>query len=451
MESFVTLLPILLLIVAVAVLARLAINKRKRRHQIRSKAVEQPQLTVIAELPVAAQSQAAPEEAKPTLPQGMPPTAIEKVQPTIAQEAERRRPQTAAEELQPVIPEEPRQTTLLEAQPTAPEETEQIVTKDAQQKVMQKAPLPPMPETQITTVSVEKAKSTVTQKTQPTEEEIRRPERGQARSMTPESKPPLSGGERRKPIDRGGKPRSSTTDHKKYVPEREVRIPKPEIVCWKKERQWIPGVEVPEELLEKPGLSVLQNESSLLKDESEEAFWHLNQAIGKVIVRWNEDEGVREIEIGQEGYLLFKLSGERFNQGRLVKSPSSSGLYLVVTPEEWERDETLSGPPPVRPESVSLAGYSAHFFDLDKSSGQKIAFRLPDGRSLAIEAKAPRFELIGRRLKDANELVGPLFGEAPPRIRALDAQAWRNIRTVVVGEEGRGRRRWRMRLSRIQI
>lgn len=250
---------------------------------------------------------------------------------------------------------------------------------------------------------------------------------------------------RREPIKRGGKPRGPAQDLEKGrtqgVP---LRLPKPEIVCWKRERQWVVAVEVPEELLEKPGLTVLQSGSSLLRDEIEEACWRLEQVSGDVIVRWNEAEAVREVKVnlGQKNYLLFKLTGQNLNQGRRVKSPSS-GPYLVIAPNDWKRDELLAGPPPVMPESTSLVGYQAHFFDLERGGDQEIAFHLPDGRRRVLKAKAPRFDLVGNRIEDASEHMGPLFGKGPPRIRALDAQAWQEVSTVVIGEEGRGRRKWR--------
>lgn len=57
------------------------------------------------------------------------------------------------------------------------------------------------------------------------------------------------------------------------------------------------------------------------------------------MVRWVEDEVA--IAIGQESYLLFKLTVQG-EEGRRVKSPSS-GSYLAIVPEDWERDEVLSG------------------------------------------------------------------------------------------------------------
>ncbi|MBI2907077.1 MAG: hypothetical protein HYX92_05415 [Chloroflexi bacterium] len=64
-----------------------------------------------------------------------------------------------------------------------------------------------------------------------------------------------------------------------------------------------------------------------------------------------------------------------------------------------------------------------------------------------MEATASRFELIGARLKDANEDMGPLFGQGPPQILAAGQRGWRDIATVVVGEEGAGRHKWRTQFS----
>lgn len=227
--------------------------------------------------------------------------------------------------------------------------------------------------------------------------------------------------------------------------------PKPEVICWKRERQWILEVEVPEELLGSSGLVVLQNASLLTQDEYREGCWRLEQAFGEVMVRWNKDEDVREsnISLSKENYLLFKLTGQNQSQGRRVKSPSS-GSHLVVVPETWDRDEALSGSPPVTPAFVSISEYRAHFFILEKDDSGKIAFRIPDDMLVVIEPKASRFELTGNRLDDATEDRGPLFGQKPPQIHALDEQAWKDVETIVVGEEGSGKGRWRAAFSPVQ-
>lgn len=257
---------------------------------------------------------------------------------------------------------------------------------------------------------------------------------------------------KRKPLEpgkRGGRPRASTLDNENQTSQKaRPHHPKPEVICRKRERQWIPAVEIPEELFGSPNLAVLQNGLPLTQDESREGCWHLKEAYGQVVVQWKKDEVAREIKIalGEESYLLFKLSGQDQNQGRRVKSPSS-GSYLVMVPESWERDDTFSGPPPVTPESVSLTGYQAHFFELEKDGDGKIAFRTPTGESFEIESKAPQFELVGNRLNDASEDKGPLFSKCPPQVRTLDDQAWKDIGTIVIGEEGIGQGRWRQSFS----
>jgi hypothetical protein len=114
-----------------------------------------------------------------------------------------------------------------------------------------------------------------------------------------------------------------------------------------------------------------------------------------------------------------------------------------MVPDSWERDDTLSGPPPVTPESVFLPGYRAHFFELEKGSNKKIAFHTPVGESFVIESSAPQFELVGNRLNDASEDKGPLFGGAAPRIRALEEQGWKNVGTIDIDEDGIAKKGWR--------
>ena len=281
--------------------------------------------------------------------------------------------------------------------------------------------------------------------------EAERPGEGMAwRRITDEElvEPPAKA-KRPEPGKRGGRPRSGAKAEEKMVGQpTEPRRQKPEIICWKRERQWIPVVELPEELFESRNLVVVQNGLRLIQDESNEGCWQLREAYGQVLVRWEEDELAREtkVALGEERYLLFKLSGRDQNQGRRVKSPSS-GWYLVMVPDNWERDDTDSGPAPVAPEPVSLAGYKAHYFQLDRDGGGKIALRAPTGEPFVIESKAPQFELVGNRLYDASESVGPLFGERSPAIRALDTLTWKDVRTIVVGEEGSKRGRWRKAFS----
>jgi len=256
-------------------------------------------------------------------------------------------------------------------------------------------------------------------------------------------------GERRKPDpeQRGGRPRKATQGHgKQQKQETKPRRPKPEVVSWKRERHWILALEIPDEFLGKSALSVLQNGSPLTQDETEEWSWRLKDAFGQVDVCWNEggsDEKI-EIALGQNGYLLLKLSS--LDRGRCVKNPSF-GSYLVVVPESLERDETLSGPPPAAPEPTSIPGYRGHYFDLERGNSNPIAFHGQADTRLLVNPNMPRFELVGSRFNDASEEMGPLFGDRPPQIRDLDQEAWKDVETIVVGEEGPGKGKWRLGFS----
>lgn len=339
--------------------------------------------------------------------------------------------------LQENLIEESQSNSLDEMQLKAVLESPTRVTQDPQVAIVAETQPP----------AVEELCSPVAQETQPTKGgEIRPQVAGQESPLSvTQIAQPTPKSKRLEPIERGGRSRVSHRGPKKRSAENlKPRTPKPEIVCWKRERQWIPAVEVPEEL-RSFDLVVLQNGLPLTQDESEDACWHLRQVSGEVTLRWSEGENAREIKVllGQENYLLFKLSSQDRNQGRCVQFPSI-GSYLVIVSEDWERDEGLSGPPPVISENVSLDGYRAHFFELEKGSDKKIAFRTPEDMSVILELRASRFELIGNRLSDASEHIGPLFGGRPPQIGTLTDQVWKEVVTIVVGEEGTGKGRWRM-------
>lgn len=166
------------------------------------------------------------------------------------------------------------------------------------------------------------------------------------------------------PEDRGG--RSRETVPKKEgggEKKRRTRTPRPEIVCWKRKREWVLAVELPDGLSRKQNVAVIQDGQPLERDETENDCWRLARLHGEVVVRVTdaENESVFTLSLGDDSRLVFKLSGD--NRGRHVKHPSS-GSCLVVVPADWKRDETLAGPPRISPEDVCLAGYRAHFFEL---------------------------------------------------------------------------------------
>ena len=168
------------------------------------------------------------------------------------------------------------------------------------------------------------------------------------------------------PENRGG--RSRETSPKNQVESRKKRrprTPKPEIVCWKREREWVLAVELPDDFAESQNVTVVQDGKQLDKDETKESCWRLSQLHGEVVVRVldAENESLFKLPLDDAGCLIFKLSGGDRNRGRHVKRPGS-GSCLVVVPKDWKRDEALAGTPPYEPEDVCLLGYRAHFFEL---------------------------------------------------------------------------------------
>jgi hypothetical protein len=243
------------------------------------------------------------------------------------------------------------------------------------------------------------------------------------------------------PDKRGGRPRGSTKQSA-AVSSREPkpRPLKPEVICWNKGWEWIVGIEVPEEF-ESP--RVPQNDDLLEQDNSEEVRYPLHYIEGTVKVAWTEGE--KDIPIMKEGrnYLIFKMRRNWKGLGRLVNRPTS-GYYLAIVPEEWKRDEEMSGGAPVAPENVQLDGYKAHFFGLRQNGDIPIAFIDANGERIQVEFGSSRFQLVGNEIFDSSDDIGPLFGEEPPRIKTIDEREWNNVGVVVVGEEGSGRNRWRM-------
>jgi len=245
--------------------------------------------------------------------------------------------------------------------------------------------------------------------------------------------------EKRKPIslEKRGPSREADPKHREErARKRRVQTPKPEIVCWKREREWILAVELPEDFSENQNVTVVQDGTPLNADDTEDGCWRLSQLHGEVVVRVldAENESLFKIALGEEGDLVFKLSGG--DHGRRVKRVSC-GSCLVIAPATWKRDEKKAGTARTNPEPVYLDGYQAHFFDLVGNEASQIAFRDEAGREVVTGASGPQFQLVGQEVPDASESFGSLFGGEPPRMCVADG-AWENVRTIVLGEEGRG-------------
>lgn len=245
------------------------------------------------------------------------------------------------------------------------------------------------------------------------------------------------------PDKRGGRSRGSTKQ-RTTASSRELRPRplKPEIVCWNKGWEWIVGIEVPEEFASP---RVTQNDELLEQDTSDAALYHLRHFEGIVRVAQTAEEQDREIDIPlmEEGrdYLILKMRKEWKGLGRVVRHPTT-GYYLAIVPYEWKWDEETSGSAKVAPENVQIQGYKAHFF-VREDQETAIAFIDAKGERIQVKSGGSSFQLIGKKISDSSEDMGPLFGEEPPLIKTLDEQGWDNVGVVVVGEEGSGRNRWR--------
>ena len=161
------------------------------------------------------------------------------------------------------------------------------------------------------------------------------------------------------PDKRGGRPRGSTgRPETEQTPETKPRSLKPEIVCWNEGWNWVIGIEVPEELETQ---SVAQNEQPLEYDNTDEKRYRLKHAEGRVKITWTGGEKDIPLVRPERNYLIFKMRKDWKGLGRLVMHPTT-GYYLAIVPQDWKRDEEVSDPASVNPESVQLDGYKAHFF-----------------------------------------------------------------------------------------
>jgi small subunit ribosomal protein S9 len=248
----------------------------------------------------------------------------------------------------------------------------------------------------------------------------------------------------RPPEKRGGRPRDPRSFDKEPRKTKDgVRASRPEIVCWKRGREWVVGVEMPDGISQSSNLVVVQASSSLAEDGSRPGCWPLAKLNTAVAVQIGDGSLNQTINIamGDEDWLLFKLSGRNLDHGRKVKQ-ASSGLYLAIVPKSWVRDAEEGGTAPTADEPVFLEGYRAHFFELIETTSSCIAFRNDRGDPIVIGSSGPQFRLIGHEMPDASEQIGSLFAEEPPRVQILNAD-WSSVSTIVVGQEGSSRHRWR--------
>jgi len=253
------------------------------------------------------------------------------------------------------------------------------------------------------------------------------------------------------PLMRGGRPRRSGTAppfrQKESTSDIKIReqLRKPEIVCWRHGNRWVIGVEIDDAHATNKSFVALQNGTQLSIDlHSEGLRYPLSCLDQELLTRWTIQGHPKEarIELPRHDCLVFRLAGPNLSRGRLVRKPSVGSL-LVVAPDGWGRDNTMSGVSIITPEPVSISGYLAHHFFFAQSEHPQISFVTSDVSARSIDLLPELFELEGQLVQDAAEQIGPLFAAEPPSLRARDQRYWDRVGSIVIGQEGPGKNKWR--------
>lgn len=237
-----------------------------------------------------------------------------------------------------------------------------------------------------------------------------------------------------------------TIETKKSDDRQQGKSPRliPEITCWKIDEQWNIGIKFSGNMVTSASIRVIQNNVRLKKYETNDEYWNI-KSLSSLFVQWQENNEIsfKQIEFNKKRTdvsLIFKLIDENLTFGRLVSYPTT-GNYLVIAPEDWERTEQDSGDSILAPQRTSLERYIGHYHNFDAAKNKSLVFKKGDGTMIAIDAEQPRFFLKGNHVMDAEEGAIPLFGEQLPTI--IDQKSsWDDIGTVVVAEQNKDGLEW---------
>ena len=216
-------------------------------------------------------------------------------------------------------------------------------------------------------------------------------------------------------------------------------VPRAELVCRRYKTAWVVEIEVNDEHL---GDGEWEAECAGVRLTGTWGRWKIPRLSAEVTLRQKPEgpdvEAWPGLPAGQP--LVFRLNGSG-TEGRRVPR-LLRGPCLVMTPREWVRlDGTAEET--IEPEQVLVEErLVAHYCDLGRSE-RRIVFRLPGGSIVSLQRTGLGIELDGPVLPDGSVRMGPLFGPEPPDLKARDAEDWAKVGTIVVGQEGPGRRRWR--------
>ncbi len=221
-----------------------------------------------------------------------------------------------------------------------------------------------------------------------------------------------------------------------------TRTSKPRLVCWREVGMWHVGIEVSEEVIDRPDLTVSQDGQELEESPRREGCWPVDHLDGTVEVRFG-DVSPSSIYLNQarqknEPVWVFRGWDDSMSPLPWIRKVGT-GRVLVIVPEDWLREESKSGPAPFEPEPVAIPGYRAHFFDLAGGKTQ-ICFQKPNGKIVLVGTGLKQFEIVGKRIRTQSEdEMGPLFIGTPPRLCALYENSLENVAGAEVFLRGAGR------------
>ena len=242
----------------------------------------------------------------------------------------------------------------------------------------------------------------------------------------PDSTPP--------PAGRGGAPRPEPKNPPEGKETIEPHHPCPELVCFEKNGIWETGIKFPPELDGTNPLVFIGDKPVKRNEENDddELFYSLPQITGEAVVQWDDDKKTIPLLSESAPYLIFKPRARWEGQGRLIKNPTK-GCCVILAGNECAR----IGAPPIELAASKYPNIRAHYFNFSPD-GEKDGFRC-GGKEFPLSSDS-RFSLEGEKTDDDSRMGSIFLGNAP---RLQDKQDWEGVGVVVVGEEGKGKKKWR--------
>lgn len=250
------------------------------------------------------------------------------------------------------------------------------------------------------------------------------------------------------PIKRGGRSRIQSTEDKGGITRRQNRPNlKPsisslgmDIICWD-DSQWFIGLELHRRLR---NVEVFQGGRRLNPCNYYNTRFVLeNQEEIKIV--FNGEERIFPSPLGKEKYYIFKMKKDWASPGRLV-STINKGNYIIMTPNDWIRDEELN-PAPFGEDFVGCWGLTAHYFYINRNS--KVSFTTAEGKKVDIKIN-DYIELEGEQIIDDSDM-GPLFIHEVPVLKVSSEDYWDSVSVIIIGREGRGTNRWKIEFKPARV